>query len=321
MGDFSKPFSLTLSGIMKKYKHLVTVLTSSNLDALKRLVYVIKNEVRPGELLQTEFKIIVNTLNDEYYDEVVSADLGLEVIRTESIGTAGRGKNSCHEVMLQGDYDFLTQFDGDDIFYPTFLESLSEHVRRMPILDVLGIYPCDIVNRGQKSTAGHVFDIYNDWVGSVWGISLCPFQEPRGVSKHPYLWEADRHCISQDFIILQSRKACEIMFNEEMVCAEDHLQSFKYLAEHQKGDLVYYQTMSSDMYIIDRSSPGSTQKTHKDYNYVSKLHEEVPKYVPEWRSSFSELPCFFIDLKMSHLDKEGWLQTLFKEYYEVENSS
>lgn len=302
---------------MKKHKHLVTLLTSSNIEALERLVYNIESEVEPAENLDTDFIIVVNTLKDDYYQEVLSKNFPLEVVRTESIGTAAKGKNTCHELMLERGYDFLTQFDGDDIFYPTFLLSLGEHVRRMPMLDALGIIPCDVMNRGDLGPGGHQFRPYKDWQASVWGISLTQIgADRRGVARHPYLWDAQTQVHSQDFMILQSRKACSIMYDEDMICAEDHLQSFKYLGQHQAGNLVYYQTMSSDMYLIDRYSPGSVQKENHSFDYTARLKERVPNYVPEWRSSFDELPCFFIDIRMTHTDKEQWLSKFLTDFYE-----
>lgn len=302
---------------MKKHKHMVALLTSSNLEALERLVYVIEKEVRPAKNLDTDFIIVVNTLKDEYYESVLNKNFPLEVVRTRSDGSPGRGKNSCHELMLERGYDFLTQFDGDDIFYPTFLESLGEHIRRVPGIDVIGIIPCDIMNRGWIGDGGHQFSPYEDWNAAVWGISLCQMgADRRGPARHPYLWDCEGQCSSQDFAILQSRKACQIMYDEDMLCAEDHLQSFKYLGEHMKGDLVYFQTMSSDMYMIDRYSPGSIQKEYSDFDYTSRLRERVPTYVNEWRSSFDELPCFFIDILMCHSEKEKWLSRIMKEFYE-----
>ena len=108
--------------------------------------------------------------------------------------------------------------------------------------------------------------------------------------------------------------------DETMIQAEDHLHSFTYLGEHQKGNLLYAQTMSSDMYFIDRTFPGSVQKT-TDFDYVSRLKTEVLKYVPEWRSSFGELPCIYIDLYMNHLDKEAWIKKLLVDFEKYKNNS
>ena len=295
-------------------KHLVALLTTSDLAGLKRLVYLAEHEIIRAPSLDTEFVIVVNTLDDNYYTRVLEEKFSLRVIRTESNGTASRGKNSCQELMLEEGFDYLTQFDADDILYPTFLLSLEDHIKRMPTMDVLGIIPTDFWDYKDVS-AGHRFQPAEGLYATVWGISLCAVDgNIRGVGRHPTLWEAVGSTPSQDYLILQSRKACEILMDETMVQAEDHLQSFKYLAEHQKGNMLYVQTMSSDMYFIDKTFPGSVQKTTQEFDYVPRLQEEVLKYVPVWRSSFGELPCIHIDLKMSHLDKEVWLTKLYKRF-------
>jgi len=297
-------------------KHIVTLLTTSDLNGLRRLVYIIQNEIIPSKDLSTEFVIVVNTLDDEYYESVLEQNFPLRVIRTESNGTAAKGKNTCQQLMLDEGFDYLTQFDGDDILYPTFLVSLAEHLRRMPCIDVLGIIPCDILTK-KRPTEGHTFKASDSLYGSVWGLSLTHLSNDiRGVRKHPYLWDSQGSCMSQDYLILQSRKACKIMMDESMIQAEDHLHSFKYLGEHQKGDLFYAQTLSSDMYLIDRSFPGSVQKSTK-VDYVARLKEEVPRYVPIWRSSFGELPCNYIDLKMNHHEKEKWVVKVLKDFQDL----
>lgn len=296
-------------------KHLVALLTTSDFKGLKRLVHIVENELIPGKVLETEFVIVVNTLKDSYYDKVLQENFSLRVVRTQSNGTASRGKNSCQELMLKEGFDYLTQFDADDILYPTFLPSLEEHLRRMPGLDVLGIIPTDYCNYNDKNvTQGHTFELSESITASVWGISLTNIErEFRGVGRHPNLFDDIGATPSQDYFILQSRRACKLMMDETMLQAEDHLHSFKYLREHQEGNLLYVQTLSSDMYFIDKTFPDSVQKTTQNWDYLSKLKEKVLEYVPEWRSSFGELPCLYIDLMMNHLDKEKWLKTLFKK--------
>lgn len=302
-------------------KHLVTLLTTSDLRGLERLVYVAQEEIIPAESLNTDFVIVVNTLDDTYYEKVLEKNFPLRVVRTESDGTAAKGKNSCHDLMLEEGYDYLTQFDGDDILYPTFLLSLEAHLKRMPNLDVLGILPCDILSTEELS-AGHKFLASSTLYGSVWGTSACQAREvARGPGRHPYVWDAAGVTPSQDYFILQSRESCKIKMDERLVQAEDHLQSFKYLGEHQKGNLLYVQTMSSDMYIIDRSFPGSVQKATRGWDYVAWLQQEIPKYVPKWRSSFGELPCLYMDLLMDQYEKERWLVRILEDFEKFKNNS
>jgi len=293
-------------------KHLVTLLTTSDLEGLKRLVYTIKNEIISINSLATDFIIVVNTLDDDYYQKVLDQKFELEVVRTVSNGTPAKGKNSCQQIMLDRDYDYLSQVDADDLLYPTFLLSLEEHLKRVPNIDVLGILPCDLL-LNYENDCGHVFKASDTLYGSVWGVSLTSWGCLRGPGKHPEIWEASGSCASQDFHILLSKNACKIMLDEEMITGEDHLQSFKYLGEHQKGNLFYAQTMSSDMYLIDRTFEGSSQKVHKDFDYVSGLQRKIPQYVPVWRSSFGELTSICVDLMINAEEKEEWIKKILKE--------
>ncbi len=302
---------------MKKTKILFTLLTTSNLEAISRLVYIVKNELIPSPHIEAEFVVVVNTLDEEYYDEVLKQEFPLEVIRTESDGSPGCGKNSCYRLLEERDHDFLSQIDGDDILYPTFLPSLAKHLEHAPFLDVCGFKPVDYVTKEGRPDCGHNFDLPNGWYGSVWGVSLCKrnTQEYSGPGEHYSLWNAVGGVLSQDRLLLLSRKAVKTKMTEYLVCGEDHLQSFKYLGMHQRGELVYYQSMSSDGYCMDWHSPNSTQKKYKDYDYVSALQEEVPKYVCRWRSSFEELPTIYLDLMMTQTEKEDWLNKLWKDFY------
>ena len=57
--------------------------------------------------------------------------------------------------------------------------------------------------------------------------------------------------------------------NEDIGNGEDHAYTYKLLAEHQKGNLCYFLSMSSDMYCIDRTTEGSAQKVHSYDDYLA----------------------------------------------------
>jgi cellulose synthase/poly-beta-1,6-N-acetylglucosamine synthase-like glycosyltransferase len=126
-------------------KLFLALLTNHKLDKLKRLVRTVELQY-PEESIELKPVIVVNTLNDEYYQEVLDANLPFEVVRTESNGKPGKGKNSCMDLFLQSDCDFMTQVDGDDFLYPTFLRSIANHVNHYPDIDVLGRIPLDYLS-------------------------------------------------------------------------------------------------------------------------------------------------------------------------------
>lgn len=282
---------------------MLTILTTNNIEKLVRLVNNISHIIRVPDLELYPI-IVVNSTNPRYFQEVLRLKLPYPVIQTESNGLPGKGKNSCLDLFLNSDCDFISQIDGDDLLYPSYLQSLYNHIKQYPCIDVLGIIPTDIINT--KVSAGHVFNISDNLQAGVWGISVVTPSKTLGVGPS-HIW-SEALPKSTDFIILQSKKSARIKMSETLPVAEDHLYSYQLLAEHQKGNLCYLLSMSSDLYIVDRTTEGSIQKLHRQQDSVDVFRKEVSKVVPQWRSSIWELPIVYKDLFMSHLDKEKWLK-------------
>ena len=301
-------------------KLLVTLLTSNDVERLSRLVDSFLHQNLSDYFTEVKGIIVVNTTNDLYYQQVLSKRFPLPVVRTESNGKPGRGKNSCLDLFLGSDFDFVSQIDGDDILYPTYIQSLGEHISRFPCIDVLGIIPMDVICE-DKNILGHRIEFNDRVVGGVWGISLVhPSNNIPGPGRS-YLWDAPLPA-SADFIILQSRKSAQIRMNESMGVGEDHLYSLQLLSEHQKGNLCYFHTMSSDMFIIDRTTTDSVQKIYPQHEHVDELKSLALNYVSEYRSSMWELPIIYKELNLSSDEKESWLKDLCSRYsYIWENNT
>lgn len=286
-------------------KILLTLLTSNCITRLVRLVDNV-NHILPEKGVDLVPIVVVNTLNDDYYQQVLKLNLPFPVIRTESNGKPGRGKNSCLELFLESDCDFVSQIDGDDILYPTYLKSLARHIKHYPSLDVLGAIPTDYITKG-KTKSGYVFKINEEVVASVWGISVtAPWTGAECGPGVSHIFHEDMPN-SVDFIILQSRKSAEIKMREDIMIAEDHVYSYQLLAEHQKGNIQYFHTMSSDLYVIDKTTENSLQKVHSQNTEL--LRKYALEYVHMNRSSTYELPVIYNDLMINQMEKERWLKT------------
>jgi len=290
-------------------KLFLALLTHHKLDRLKRLVKTVELQY-PEESIELTPVIVVNTLNDDYYQEVLDANLPFEVVRTESNGKPGKGKNSCMELFLQSDCDFMTQIDGDDFLYPTFLRSIANHVNHYPDIDVLGRIPLDYVSK-TKSELGYTFMPDEDTHAAVWGVSLCNFGE-RYPSRGNWLNPGNPiFCVR---FMLHSRRSAEIRMHEDIGNGEDHLYGIQLLAEHIKGNLRFFLTASSDFSVIDKSLDNNIQvefpQTEKDNNI---LKARMSLYVSENRSSFDELPLIFKDLLLNQFEKEQFIKSLFKD--------
>jgi len=290
-------------------KILLTLLTSNDLPRLKRLISSVQKQ-NPVEGFELEPVIVLNTLNEVYAEEVLEADFPYSVIRTGSNGKPGMGKNSCLDYFMTTDCDFVSQIDGDDFLYPTYLQSLANHINHFPCIDALGVIPLDYLSNG--SAAGHTFKIHNGSEAGVWGCSIVPPSKGSGPGvSHVFLEDLPR---SVDSIILQSRKSAVIKMHEDLPNGEDHLYTYQLLAAHQKGDICYLQTMSSDLWVQDQTTPDSIQDKFPQQDHVESLRELALQHVEKWRSSARELPVIYKDLLIDQYQKETFIKNITKAH-------
>lgn len=282
---------------------VTTLLTSNDIGKLERLCRSVQ-EVIQIQGVEWEVVVIVNSIHEGYYEKVEALNLPFKVVNTESNGKPGRGKNACLDYLLSTDFDYVSQIDGDDILYPSYLQSLYNHWRHYPSLDVLGVIPCELL-QSEHNPSGHTFQV-GEYYASIWGTSMCPPDSEQG-PRVGHLFTEERPS-SVDFIILQSRKSAQIKMNEDIGNGEDHAYTYKLLGEHIKGNIQYFLSMSSDLYCIDRTTEGSAQKVHNYHDYLTPMREEALKYVPYHRSNPYELPVIYKDLVMNHIQKEIWLK-------------
>ena len=105
-------------------KILISLLTSNNIKCLNASYKSIKNQYLNN--INYKIIIVVNTLNNDYYSLVQQKYRNELVIRTESNGKPGKGKNSVLKLFEESqDYDYLIPLDGDDILYPCALNRLE----------------------------------------------------------------------------------------------------------------------------------------------------------------------------------------------------
>lgn len=282
---------------------MTTLLTSNDIPKLARLVKSVQGVIRITPI-EWEVVIVVNSIHEGYYEDVCALNLPFRVVNTESNGKPGRGKNACLDVFLESDCDYISQIDGDDFLYPSYLQSLWNHVNHYVYIDVLGVIPCDCICDWELQS-GHYWWVNDKYHASVWGTSMCAPNETMGPQEsHLFV---DERPVSVDFIMLQSRKSAQIKMNEDIGNGEDHAYTYKLLSEHQKGNLCYFLSMSSDMYCIDRTTEGSAQKVHDYHEYLEPLKNEALRHVSQQRSSPYELPVIYKDLLMNQHQKQVWL--------------
>ena len=109
-------------------KNLICLLTSNGLNFLKESVNCVYNQKDITH--NYTLLIVVNTLNDEYYESVKKEFPDVNVVRTESNGRPGKGHNSLQSIFEQQEqFEYLIQVDGDDFLYPYAINRLEEYMK------------------------------------------------------------------------------------------------------------------------------------------------------------------------------------------------
>ena len=290
-----------------KYKILLCLLNHHRIDKLKRLVKSVEG-LYSDPLIEIEPVIVVNTLNEEHWEAVVNENFPFKVVRTESNGKPGKGKNSCRKLFLDSDADFVSQLDGDDWLYPTFIKSMAQHILQYPSLDVLGLHPLDVVDHYKRG--GHHFPVgdKDQYWGCVWGLSLCKREEHGPGEAH---WVNHHHPVNFDRVLLQSKLSAKEMMDEDIPNGEDHLYSVQLLALHQQRKIRYFITMSSDLYISDQTLEDNIQNKFPFEPHVQTMKDAMLKLVKPYRSSQEELPVIFNELLINHNENAIYIAESF----------
>jgi hypothetical protein len=258
--------------------------------------------------------VVINSKKPEFIQEIVRY-CGFNNIKytiTESDGTPSTGKNAVFDVFKNSDYTHLSQLDGDDIFYPTFLTQVQRHLNKYPTTDVLSTIPLDIIitqpqegsvqlNNGLHTIVWgtHYYDNH-DWVGFIGKDPIID-----GISVPNY-----------GRLVLYSKKIVEMDFryDKEIMIGEDKKIHFDFLLAHQKDEISYWFTTASDMWCCDKTSQGiQLQKSGEDDMVVedsestSKIMEYVRKTLIHQRSAPGEIPIDYSAIALDYDDKLNFL--------------
>ena len=101
--------------------------TVSKEELLRCVNSVIDQEYHPFEW---DMKVVCNTNDDNYYNEINGAVKDFEVVKTESNGGNGMGHNSVLDLYKslyqKENYTHLIMVDGDDFYYPCAFECIDD---------------------------------------------------------------------------------------------------------------------------------------------------------------------------------------------------
>ena len=140
---------------------LSLILTSSKLGLLKRGIKSVEEQT--GVSFEYTLKIVVNTLDEDYY-KLVCKEIGdkYEIIRTESNGTPGKGHNSLIKVFKSfPEFTHMTILDGDDMYYPCAFHQIKKMVIGFPDMDLLHLMINDSIKSSNKEGVNDKILNYN----------------------------------------------------------------------------------------------------------------------------------------------------------------
>lgn len=132
-------------------KYLVGILCSSNVPLLKESFMTVVNQQNFDDY---EIVIIVNTLNEKFYQDIMHEfdnhkyNKLRKIIRTESNGYPGKGHNSVLKLFYTDyRYENLIMLDGDDFFYPNALERIN-NIQYSEKSDIIALYSNTKITNG-----------------------------------------------------------------------------------------------------------------------------------------------------------------------------
>lgn len=234
---------------------------------------------------------------------------------TESDGTPSTGKNAVFDVFKNSDYTHMSQLDGDDIFYPTFLTQTQRHLKKYPSTDVLATIPLDImVSNFEKDE----IRLKNGEYALFWGTHYASPENWNGYFGRDVIVDG-KSIPNYARFVLYSKKIVEMgyRYDKEFIVGEDKKLHFDFLLAHQKDEISYWFTMASDMWVCDRNSFG-VQKQHTsggeiifdDVETTERLRKYVVSILNEDRSAPGEIPTDYPPMYLYPHQKEQFLNDI-----------
>jgi hypothetical protein len=268
-------------------KYLVCILTSSNLNLLKRCYISVKNQ----KGINFDITIIVNSLDNNYYNQVVRLGLSCKVINTVSNGRAGKGHNSCLNYFLGTNYDRLILIDGDDLFYPNAFTKFKD----LPVdLDILHTFIND-----KYTKDGTIQTIKNP--EKLKDNLHILFQNP---------YKNFVNCKTPSRLIIFSKNAAEKIKYCENSRLFDDLKAFISLLHHK--ELKSYYTLNNDIYLYNADNPESLTKKYKVY-HINQEIKAFNMYKSQFRINWEEdiRHLKMLDIPKTEIDKKKFLNNSF----------
>lgn len=314
-------------------KFLSVILTSSKFDLLVRCL---KSTVEQYKFNYYRKIIInVNTLNDDYYNIVITTipkiiDMeknNIEIVRTESNGRPGKGHNSCLELFKERtEYDYLTIIDGDDLYYPCAFQRFETYLKKYPKLDLLHLMLNDRVHF--QNPEDYTFKSLTLNYKLIGGFTNTENWWKSHEMKSPFDGKiSDNKTPSR--ILLCSRNIFNttypIKYSENLRLYDDYLAFCSFYEAQLRNELNTYSCSDTHIYLYNSLNDYSVSYKFKEKDHENEQNvwdKETKDYINVRNNNWKlkELPYAIIDIpdnftildKMKYVEKEVILYELYK---------
>lgn len=286
-------------------------------DDLYRAIRCIKScYVQKNYTINYEVCVVINSLDEFFVADLANycESQNIKYVITKSDGTPSTGKNTVFEHFNTTDFTHLTQLDGDDFFYPTYIQHVERHLKKYPRTDVLSTIPCDSLVLfpidGHKT-------LKNGVNTCLWGLNYTDFREALPYGRDPIVDNISKPNYAR--LILFSKKASlNFRYDPQVLVGEDLKIHFDFLWAHQHDEISYWFTTASDMWIRDTNSVGVQKRASNhvvDGHYIitqnNEMFEKVKAHVmnkmQRYRTGPSEIPVDVAPMFLSYDEKIEFL--------------
>lgn len=165
--------------------------------------------------------------------------------------------------------DWVYQLDGDDVLHSGAAGVLLGDIQLANDADLIGYYGFDLLG------------------GPAWGCpAIPPWPRQMGYGEH---WDRYPYITSWMPSLWGRRAARTLLWDVDMEAYEDGLLCYQALALHQMGLLRVCISSSIGILQVDRSTPGSVQKTVDMDYWADELRRRRFRWVVPERSNWGEL--------------------------------
>jgi len=241
-------------------KILAGILTSRETDDIVRAI-------KSAQHRDVSIVVIVNTNDNELYESVKTkvAELKVvDVVKTQSNGNPGKGKNSVISYFKKTDYTHLIPIDGDDYLAKDGIKYLVKYIK---------ILEPDVVGQGNnKMSIGDLNTTWEDFGQNIVDPKY-NWSDLEEVSKKTILSLVKIRNLSDTilpfnrFLILSKTAITKFKYCEDIKIADDITAYLQLYAQTVKG-IKYYITKTRELYVYDLTDQGVL------HQYVSGEHHK-----------------------------------------------